>query len=148
MTAVQDWMRDQAHDPAFYKTSAVVGLATVLEERQDIIYALRIAQSRGTTVSEFPIEIGIVAEVLGSGVECLPVIGNALSLVEAYEGRDLFCRKLSPFDRALLVAMVLIPAGSRLVKGGRALHRGPSRIHVRPRRMVEAPRIRRTYRTK
>ncbi|MDX2214936.1 MAG: pre-toxin TG domain-containing protein [Oculatellaceae cyanobacterium bins.114] len=121
--AVQAYMAEHRYDPEFYKNSAIVGLATVLEERQDIVYALRLASSQGAKVTQFDVpDTPLSAEVIAGVLECLPYIGNALSLVEAIEGRDLFCRKLSTFERAMLLTFVLIPGASRFVKAGKGAY--------------------------
>lgn len=121
--AVQDWMRQHRNDPDFYTKPAVFGVAAVLEERQDIVLALRLAQSLGTQTTAYKLEDPtLAAEVTVGVIECLPYIGNALTLIEVYEGRDLFCRPLSPVERVLMGAVVLVPAGIRVIKGGKALY--------------------------
>jgi len=121
--AVQDWMMEHKFDPEFYSRSALIGVATVLEERQDIVLALRIAQSMGAQSTVYKLaDPDLAAEVTVGVVECLPYIGNALTLIEVYEGRDLFCRELSPVERVLMGAFVLVPAANRVVKAGRSIY--------------------------
>jgi hypothetical protein len=115
--ALQDWMGRQRFNPKYYQQSAIVGMATVLEERQDIVIALRAAQDMGAgNVTATPIDIPLWQEALAFGVSCAPYLGEAIALVEAWEGRDLFCRKLSMVERVLTVMFIVIPP---LMKGAR-----------------------------
>ncbi len=121
--AVQDWMQKHRYDPDFYAKPAVFGVVAVLEERQDIVLALRLAQSMGTQTSAYKLEDPtLTAEITVGVIECLPYIGNALTLIEVYDGRDLFCRPLGPVERVLMGALVFIPAGVRVIKAGKAIY--------------------------
>jgi len=121
--AVEDYMKEHRYDPEFYKEAAVVGVARVMEERQDIASAARLAQSMGTQTTAYKLtDPSLAAEVTVGIVECLPYIGNALTLIEVYEGRDLFCRELSPVERVLMAAFVIVPAVTKVVKAGRAIY--------------------------
>lgn len=121
--AVGDWMETQRYERTFYQQSAIVGLATVLEQRQDIVIALRAAQDLGAGgVTAFPIDVPIWKEALAFGVSLVPYVGNSIALAEAYEGRDLFCRKLGTIERVLTVTLVAIPAVMKVAKAGRAVY--------------------------
>jgi len=121
--AVQDYMADHRYDPQFYRDSATVGMVAVLTARQDLVVSLWLARNQGSTASTYAVpDPSFAAEVLAGGIECLPYIGNAIGVVEAVVGRDLFCRKLSDFDRALLLAFFLVPAANKFIKGGRAVY--------------------------
>ncbi|PXW85013.1 hypothetical protein C8R34_12247 [Nitrosomonas sp. Nm84] len=129
--AVQDWMKEHRFDPEFYNRSAVFGVAAVLEERQDIVLAMRLAQSMGTQTTAYKLaDPSLAAEVIVEIIECLPFIGNALTLIEVYEGRDLFCRELSPVERAFMGAFVIIPAATKVIKAGRAIYTAARLEHM------------------
>ncbi|NGM84206.1 hypothetical protein G5B47_17475 [Paenibacillus sp. 7124] len=121
--AIRTWMNAHKYEPNFYKMSAVEGIAAVLQERQDIVFSLRAAQDLGAgKVTAFDRDVSFLGEALAFGIGCLPIVGNAMALLEAYEGRDLFCRELSPTERALAIFSVLLPGLLRLIKVGRAAY--------------------------
>lgn len=123
LKAVEDWIAAHRFDPVFYRVSALSGLGSVLGERQDIVLALRaVWESRRYKVSFSGPEVDTWQSALEIGVGCLPIVGNAMALVEATQGRDLFCRTLSPFERVLALVSVFIPAFGRLVRLGRAAY--------------------------
>lgn len=121
--ALQEWMARQRFNPKYYQQSAIVGMATVLEERQDIVIALRAAQDLGAgNVTATPIDIPLWTEALAFGVSCVPIFGEAIALGEAWEGRDLFCRKLSMLERVLTVVFFLIPPLMKIARAGKRVY--------------------------
>lgn len=120
--ALTDWMQTQCYDPTFYQRSAIVGMATVLEQRQDIVIALRAAQDMGGGVTATPINIPIWMEALGIGVSCVPGMGEFIALTEAASGRDTFCRKLSLHERVLILGLILIPPIMKVARAGKAIY--------------------------
>ena len=100
--------------------SAAVGLARMLEERQDLVAALRFAQRlpMDTETSVVPIERPLAVDVVEVTIGCIPVVGTAVALLEATTGRDHFGYQLDEFERTVLAAGALLPIAARFVKAG------------------------------
>jgi len=120
--AVIEWMETQRFEPTYYQRPAIVGLATVLEQRQDIVIALRAAQDMGAgSVTVTPIDVPIWQEALAFAVSCVPYVGEGIALAEAWEGRDMFCRKLDTVERVLMVMLIAIPPLMKMARAGKAI---------------------------
>ncbi|MFS0913162.1 pre-toxin TG domain-containing protein [Microbacterium sp. 179-I 3D2 NHS] len=124
LAALDDWTRLHAKDPAFYRKSVSEIVLDLLEERQDIVLAIAVARDFGLTVRKYEpdVQADTVTEAAVFSVECLPYIGNALTLIQAWTGRDLLCRKLSDVERVLAAATVLVPGAFRIIKAGKAAY--------------------------
>ncbi len=124
LVAVQEYMAAHRYDPTFYKASAVAGLVAVLEERQDVVVSLRAAQDLGLgkVSSITKLEPALLDELIAFVVSCLPYVGNAMALIEAATGRDLFCRKLSVEERGIIGIAMMLPALGRIARGGFAFY--------------------------
>ena len=118
------WFMTHYSDAGFMSQPATVGLTRMLEERQDLVTALRLAQQLPLDSQPMliPINRPLAVEVVEAAVACIPVLGNTVAVCEVISGRDLFGYRLDDFDRAVIAAAVLIPVAARFVKGGRALY--------------------------
>jgi putative toxin of predicted polymorphic toxin system len=124
MKALSAWVVEHGSDADFLTSSAQSGLARMLDERQDLLAALRFAQTlpKDATVSPIPVDRPAVFELAEAAVGLIPVVGTAVALLEAVTGEDLFGYQLDPIDRAILAGGCLLPAAARLFREGKALY--------------------------
>ncbi|MDT0346404.1 pre-toxin TG domain-containing protein [Streptomyces litchfieldiae] len=109
----------------FYGISPLDAYRRMLLERDDLLAALRLGQTLPLDSRKY--RVGLPArpawaEAVELGIGFIPVVGSLVAAYEAYSGKDLFGYPLSPVERAVLGASVLLPAAARLAKGGRALY--------------------------
>jgi hypothetical protein len=118
------WVAEHSSDPDFLTYSARVGLIRMLEERQDLVAALRLAQLLPKDHEEFaiPIDRPALVEFIETAVQLIPLFGSAVAVTEAFTGRDMFGYELDPVERAVLTAGCLLPAVARLFKEGKVLY--------------------------
>ncbi|WP_405243170.1 pre-toxin TG domain-containing protein [Lentisalinibacter salinarum] len=123
-TALSDWFQQNHTRDGFFSRSAQWGLAAMLEERVDLVAALRAAQRLPLDSERFDVGVDRPAYVEAAElvIGIIPVVGNAVAAYEAYTGRDLFGYRLTAAERTILGAAVLLPVAGRLLKGGRALY--------------------------
>lgn len=122
ITALAAWVVAHSSDDDFMTTSAGVGLLRMLDERQDLVAALRFGQSlpKDSTVSS--IDRPVLVDVVEFAISVIPIAGTAVAIFEAVSGRDLFGYELDPLERSILAAGALLPIASRLVREGRVLY--------------------------
>jgi hypothetical protein len=119
------WFIEHGADKDFLTTAAVVGLHRMLEERQDLIVALRLAQFFPKDVNVFvipPEEVPLAHEVIEVAVSFIPVVGTAVAVFEVTTGYSIFGHELDAADRVIIGAGVLLPFAGRFVKAGRAMY--------------------------
>lgn len=118
------WFKAQPNSKAAMSMSAQAGLATMLEERPDLVLMVRLAQSAplDSEVRNVPVDRPAAVEAIELAIAFIPIVGNAVAAYEAYAGRDLFGYALTDIERGILGASVLLPMAGRLVKGGRVLY--------------------------
>lgn len=123
-TALGAWVIEHGSDSDFLTSSAQSGLVRMLDERPDLLAALRFAQSlpKDVTVSAIPVDRPEVVDFIEAAVGMIPVVGTAVALLEATTGQDLFGYSLDPIDRSVLAAGCLLPVAARLFREGRALY--------------------------
>jgi len=119
-----DWWNRRTMTPAFLRRSAGGIVETFFSERPDVMILVEavIAFPKLKYTQEIEIERDEVGELLELALSFVPVLGSAISLYEAWEGRDLSGVMLSNLERGVLVATVLLPAAGRLFKGGKAVY--------------------------
>lgn len=130
LDALVQWLKTHCTDADFMSVPATSGLHRMLEEREDLVAALRLAQSlpKDSQAWELPAEERPpMAEVVEFTVAFIPYVGNAVAVAEVSSGEDLFGYELDELDRVVMALFVLIPVASRLFKGGRALYT-PTRL--------------------
>lgn len=122
--AVLNWVINNCFNRNLYKMPVVNGIATALEERQELVLLISTVQALGTNVVEYEpqIEVSLGDELAAFIMSCIPYVGNALTLLDAYEGRDAFCRNLSLTERILTSITVGLPFIKLLAKGGKAVY--------------------------
>lgn len=119
-----EWFARHVSDPDFGSVLPADLLLNMMRERQDLVEALRYAQSLPKDFSTWPVPVDrpAMVEVLEIGISFIPYVGTAVALMEAATGRDIFGYKLDEADRVILAAGALLPFAARFVKGGRALY--------------------------
>ncbi|KAI4216080.1 MAG: hypothetical protein LQ351_001576 [Letrouitia transgressa] len=70
----------------------------------------------------WPQEANWAQEFTEFSIGLFPILGNAVALYEVKAGHDLFGNKISPVQRAIMLASVIVPLAARFAKGGRALY--------------------------
>jgi hypothetical protein len=110
--------------PNYLKNQPLFFFHQMLSERQDLVEALRYAQTLPADLSSWTVTVDqpAMVQVIEIGISFIPYVGTTVSLYEAATGRDIFGYKLDNTDRAILAAGALLPFVSRFVKGGRALY--------------------------
>ncbi|MGN6401438.1 MAG: eCIS core domain-containing protein, partial [Flavisolibacter sp.] len=68
---------------------------------------------------DVPIEIPAYETVIEVGIGFIPIVGEIVGAYEVIAGEDLFGRKLSPQERAILGILILLPAAAKLFKVGK-----------------------------
>ena len=126
------WVVVHSSDRDFLTVPAQGGLARMLEERQDLVAALRLAQEtkKDVAIWRVPIDRPTVVTVVEVAVSLIPVVGTAVALFESVTGSDLFGYELDSIDRGILAAGALLPIASRFVKGGRVLYTAARLEHL------------------
>src|SRR5262249_14158245 len=68
---------------------------------------------------DVPVEIPAYETVIEIGIGFIPIVGAIVGAYEVIGGEDLFGRTLSPSERAVLAALILLPAAAKLFKLGK-----------------------------
>ena len=118
------WATLHMTDADFPSRPVRSGAVEFLSGRHDLIAALRMAQRQppDVEVMRVPVRVPPFVEAVEFAIGLIPVVGSMVSAYEAYSGRNLFGYRLSPLERGVLGATVLLPIAGRLVRGGRALY--------------------------
>ena len=119
-----EWFGEQPNTRELIVPSARIGLARMLTERPDLLTLLRTAVTlpADVEVSDLPVNRPAMVEAAEFAIGLWPVVGSFVAAYEAWRGVDLFGYRLTPLERGILGASVLLPVAGRLVKGGRALY--------------------------
>jgi hypothetical protein len=118
------WFGEQPNTRELIERSARTGLASMLTERPDLLTLLRTADTLplDVEVSDLPVNRPVMVEAVEFAIGLVPIVGACVAAYEAWSGTDLFGYRLTPLERGILGASVLLPVAGRLVKGGRALY--------------------------
>jgi hypothetical protein len=118
------WFGEQPNTRELIQDPARVGLARMLTERPDLLALLRMVDTLplDVEVSDLPVDRPAMVEAVEFAIGLVPVVGSCVAAYEAWSGVDLFGYRLTPLERGILGASVLLPAAGRLVKEGRALY--------------------------
>jgi hypothetical protein len=109
-------------EPGFTELSAEADFVAWLRARPQYRTALALAQAN-PYVERYEIPPEEVAEwqtAIEVGISFIPIVGQVVGATEVLSGRDLFGHRLSPTNRAILAAGVLLPFAARTVQIGRA----------------------------
>ncbi|PKS08534.1 hypothetical protein jhhlp_004920 [Lomentospora prolificans] len=125
-------IKDQAHEwflrhqitPEFLQKSAIQIMDTFLYERPDMMVLVNLVLNfpKVKYIQQIEMKRAESEQLVELVLGCVPVLGGAIGLYEAWEGRDLAGYKLSNLERGVLAATVLLPAAGRLFKYGKAAY--------------------------
>ena len=129
-TELVSWYEHYPADRPFYRYGwflrfgVEAGFGIFLQERPDLVMLLRIAQTLplDAEISDIPVDRPASVEAVELVIGLIPVVGNLVAAYEAYAGVDLFGYRLTPLERGILGASVLLPLAGRIAKGGRLLY--------------------------
>ncbi len=125
LTLLRRWAELHRADEGYLRWSPAEGLQRMLEQRKDLVMALRYAHAFGYDTVKYALPVAQRpwhVEVASLAIGFVPIVGNVIAAYEAYSGRDIFGYALDPVERSILGATVLLPMVGRLTKGARSLY--------------------------
>ena len=118
------WANKQEGNRWFYTTTAEVGIRVMLEDYPEIPVQMRITQRLPQDSEEEDdgtVGIAVMQAAIEIGVSFIPYVGNAVALYEFGFGVDLFGRKLSNVERALIGSSVLLAVPGAVRAGSKIM---------------------------
>lgn len=119
------WFLEHPPDRLFLQLSARASFRDFLDERPDVLSALRFAQRLPADYNP-PQDVEIkrpeLVEMVELAIAILPIVGNAVTGYEVVSAHDLFGYRLTDLERAIMAATILLPVAGRLVKAGRLVY--------------------------
>lgn len=124
MAAYLDWFTVRTVTPANLEESPQAVFWDFLHAQsgyRDLFYLVQSLQPHSTPV-QGEVVVPVEIEVLEGLISLFPLIGNVVAGYEVATGHNLFGYQLSPLQRTIMAATVLLPIAGRLFRGGRALY--------------------------